>query len=123
MYLREVGNLLNAIAVPPNGYLVVFPDFIQELVCGSGDRRTEGLVQRLVSAAIFKQKTNGNGGMLHINARILLANAVLEDCEIVAADIRNEVAPRVLYEQFDSHDVSVGIEINLRFLTALFALE
>ena len=61
--------------------------------------------------------------MLHINARIRLANAVLEDCEIVAADIRNEVAPRVLYEQLDSHDVSVGIEINLRFLTALFALD
>src|ERR1700735_4361831 len=104
MYPREVRNLLNAIAVPPNGYLVVFPYFIQELDSGSGDRRNEGLVQRLVSAAIFKQKTNGHGGMLHFNAHILLADAVLEHCEIAPADIRNEVAPRVLYEQFDRHE-------------------
>jgi len=93
MYLREVGNLLNAYRRTSNGYLVRLPDFIQELVCGSGDRRTEGLVQRLISAAITRAKGQRKTAACSTsNARILLANAVLEDCEIVAADIRNEVA-------------------------------
>ena len=57
------------------------------------------------------------------HGRILLANAIFVDREIVSADIRNEVAVRVLNERLDGHDSSGRVEMDLRLLAALFTLK
>jgi len=49
--VRETGDLLDFIAVGPNGHFVIGADFAQQLICGRGIC----FADRLVSPAILKQ--------------------------------------------------------------------
>ncbi len=61
--------------------------------------------------------------MFNLDARTLLPHTILIDREILAANVRNEVALRILDEHFDRHDLSSGVEMNFRPLLTLRTLK
>lgn len=58
-----------------------------------------------------------------IGLRYDLKRVALIDREILAANVRNEVALRILDEHFDHHDLSSGVEMNFRPLLTLRTLK
>src|SRR5579885_1354751 len=61
--------------------------------------------------------------MLNFNGRIMLANAIFVNREIVAANVWNEISVWILHQHFDRHDLHRWIVGEFSFLFPLFALK
>src|SRR6202030_1966576 len=107
----------------PECHCIFGTDFIEQLLRCPGYLLAHLAVQSGSSPCEFQQYSQGYRRVLNVDGCVLLSDPVLINNKIVAAKIGNKVSVGILYQQLEANHASRRIEMDLRFLLALRAVE